>query len=58
MGYTPKCQTNPTIPRKCYNMFGDGLGGIDPKEINKVKLRMYYNFTSPKDKTPTQKKIT
>ena len=35
--------------KKCYNMFGDGVGGIDPKKIKGAKLTMYYNNTSQKD---------
>jgi len=32
-----------------------GRGGrVDPKEINGAKLRLYYNVTSPKDKSPHQ----
>ncbi|KAJ8421401.1 hypothetical protein Cgig2_000342 [Carnegiea gigantea] len=46
-------------PEESYNIFGDGVGGVDPKEVNGAKLLMYYNITSPKDKAlyqPNHKK--
>ena len=35
-------------------MFGDGIGGVDPKEVNRAKLLKHYNITSPKDEAPYQ----
>ena len=35
-------------------MFGDRICGVDPKEINRAKLLMYYNITSQKDKASYQ----
>lgn len=39
---------------ECDNMFWDGVGGVDPKEINGAKLTMYYSITSLKDVAPHQ----
>ena len=38
--------------KECYNMFGDGVGGIEPKDVNWTKLLMYYDITSSKDNAP------
>jgi len=35
-------------------MFRGGGGGVDPKEINRAKLTLYYNITSIKDKARYQ----
>ena len=33
-------------------MFKDGIGGVDPKEINRAKETVYYNITSLIDIAP------
>ena len=35
--YTWGVKQNRHHPRKCYNMFGNDLGGVDPKEVNEAK---------------------
>jgi len=32
----------------------NGVGGIDPKEVNGAQILMRYNITSPKDKARYQ----
>ena len=32
----------------------DGVGGVDPKEVDRDKLLMCYNIISPKDIAPGQ----
>ena len=49
MGHTTQYHQLMSHLRERYNMFGDELGGVDPKGINGAKITMYYNITSPKN---------
>jgi len=40
--------------KECYNMLRDGIGSVDPKQVNERKLLMYYDITNLKDKASYQ----